>query len=134
PAAAGAAPHESRIVGRRRAGTKFTSRALFVAANRARARGEVFRAALLYVDLQNRFPGTHEEITSRVLLGRLLAERFADPEGALALYDGYLAAEPEGARAADARIGRALALRTLGRTRDEEQAWQELVARFPDGA
>src|SRR5262249_6905872 len=44
---------------------------LFASANEARRRGDSGQAIKLYRQLQQQFPGTREETTSRVLLGRL---------------------------------------------------------------
>ena len=105
---------------------------LFAQANEARRTGDHGNAVRLYRELQRRFPGTREEITSRVGLGRLLLDRMADPSGALKLFDGYLATSPRGTLGEEARIGRALALARLGRSAEEREAWKQLLAAHPD--
>ncbi|HJL16713.1 MAG TPA: hypothetical protein RMH99_13705 [Sandaracinaceae bacterium LLY-WYZ-13_1] len=106
--------------------------ALFSRANRARRAGRHAEAARLYRRLQRRHPGTRPEITSRVTLGYLLLTRLGDPAGALPRFDSYLAAEPQGAMAEEARVGRARALGRLGRRREERRAWETLLAEHPD--
>jgi TolA-binding protein len=105
-----------------------TAEQVFAAANEARRRGDSVQAARLYRQLQQQFPGTRQEISSRYLLGRLLQDRGEDPAQSLALFTRYLAESPNGTLAEEARMGRALALMRLGRTQDERQAWQELLS------
>ena len=73
-----------------------------------------------------------EETTSRVLLGRLLLDRGADPTQALGLFTRYLDESPGGTLAEEARLGRALALTRLGSAKEERQAWQQLLAFHPN--
>ena len=53
-----------------------------------------------------------------------------DPVSALANFDAYLAsgAQP---LAAEALVGRARALRAMGRTAESMRAWQDVATRFP---
>jgi TolA-binding protein len=106
-----------------------TPEQLYAAANEAR-RHDPAEAVRLYHQLQQQFPGTREEINSRFTLGRLLLDRGEDPAQALALFTRYLAAN--GTLAEEARLGRATALGRLGRSQEERQAWQELLAFHPN--
>jgi TolA-binding protein len=106
-----------------------TPEQLYAAANEAR-RHDPAEATKLYHQLQQQFPGTREEINSRFTLARFLLDRGEDPAQALALFTRYLAAN--GTLAEEARLGRATALGRLGRTQEERQAWQELLAFHPN--
>jgi TolA-binding protein len=105
---------------------------LFAAANEARRRGDPQKSFELYTELSRRYPGTREETTSRVLLGRLLLDRGGDPTQALGLFTRYLDESPGGTLAEEARLGRALALTRLGSAKEERQAWQQLLAFHPN--
>jgi TolA-binding protein len=107
---------------------------LFARANLARRRGDVNEAAHTYRDLQASFPGSPEEIVSRVTLGRLLLDRLGDARGALVQFDSYLANPTHGALREEALIGRALALGRLHRQAEEKGAWAALVAAYPKSA
>jgi TolA-binding protein len=109
-----------------------TADQLFSTANDARRHGDSAQAVKLYRQLQQQFPGTREEAMSRVALARLLLDRGEDPAQALSLFARYLAESPSGTLAEEARLGKALALQRLGRAQDERQAWQELLALFPN--
>jgi len=104
---------------------------LFAAANEARRRGDSFQSMQLYWQLQRNYPGTREETTSRVLLGRLVLDRGGDPSEALTLFTRYLDASPSGTLAEEARLGKAVALTRLGSTKEERHAWQQLLAFHP---
>ncbi|MBX3222468.1 MAG: tetratricopeptide repeat protein [Labilithrix sp.] len=104
---------------------------LFALANEARRANETKRAITLYEELQTRFPGSREASTSRVALGRLLLDRADEPARARAAFDRYLADEPSGSLAEEARAGRALALMRLGDRAGEAAAWLELLERHP---
>jgi TolA-binding protein len=86
----------------------------------------------LYRELADLFPGTREEVTSRVSLGRLLLDRMGNPGRALQLFESYLSAAPDGTLAEEARLGRALCLGRLGRSDEERGAWEDLLASHPD--
>jgi TolA-binding protein len=105
---------------------------LFAAANEARRRGDSQKSLELYTELSRKYPGTREETTSRVLLGRLLLDRGGDPTQALGLFTRYLDESPGGTLAEEARLGRALALTRLGSAKEERQAWQQLLAFHPN--
>jgi Tetratricopeptide repeat len=104
---------------------------LFARANEARRHGDTAEAIRLYRLLREGFSGSREEITSRVALGRLLIDRMDQPSQALAMFDRYLVESPDGTLAEEARLGRALALMRLGRSAEERQAWQQLLAAHP---
>jgi hypothetical protein len=104
---------------------------LFSRANAARRLGKTREAARLYRQLQRDFPGTSEELVSRVTLGRWMLDRLDDPAGALARFDSYLANPVHTALREEALIGRALALGRLGRETEERGAWTAFLAAFP---
>jgi hypothetical protein len=104
---------------------------VFARANDARRHGELSEAVGLYRQLQQRFPGSREEVMSRVALARLMLDRLDDPRGALTLFDRYLGANSNGTLAEEARLGKALALMRLGQTAEERQAWQKLLSAHP---
>jgi tetratricopeptide (TPR) repeat protein len=105
---------------------------LFTAANEARRRGDPQKSLELYTQLARNYPGSREETTSRVLLGRLMLDRGGDPGHALQLFTRYLDENPGGTLAEEARLGRALALTRLGSAKDERLAWQQLLAFHPN--
>jgi len=102
--------------------------ASFDRANSARRSGDHRRAAELYRALVARYPDTAEARASLVALGTMLLDD-GDAAGALASFDRYLSAG--GGLAEDAMLGRALALRHLGRPGDEASAWGALVRQYP---
>jgi TolA-binding protein len=103
---------------------------LFSRANALRKSGNVSGALVAYAELRELHPASPEAKLSRVLSGRLLlargeAERAADEFGA------YLASNPRGTLAEEALVGKAQALRSLGRGVEERRTWELLLARFP---
>jgi TolA-binding protein len=104
---------------------------LFAEANRERRAGDYRQALRRYAQLRREFPGSRQEMTARVVVGDLtLAE--GSPREALASFDSYLGANPDGTLAEEARVGRALALMRLGRRDEERDAWNQLLRRHPD--
>ena len=108
--------------------TQETAATLFSAANQARRAGDVQRAIEHYRKLQRRFPTAQESLVSRVTLGRLLLGM--DVSGALSEFDSYLAAGAP-TLAAEAWVGRAHALSSLGRHEESRAAWREVLSRYP---
>ena len=83
----------------------------------------------LYRALQSRYPGSSESELSRALLAQLLLER-GNPEGALASFDRYLAADAP-VLSAEALVGRARAFEQLGKSTQAAAAWKLVQTRFP---
>lgn len=110
---------------------EFTAAELFARANQLRRRDEVNEALRVYRELQRSFPGSGEELVSRVALGRLLLDRLGNAAGALAQFNSYLANSHEGALGEEALVGRALSLGRLGRVAEERSAWSALLASHP---
>jgi tetratricopeptide (TPR) repeat protein len=104
---------------------------VFADANRARRAGDYAFALRRYAQLHRQFPGTRQEMTARVIVGDLSLAGGATRD-ALASFDSYLAASPDGTLAEEARVGRSLALQTLGRRDEEREAWKQLLRRHPD--
>jgi len=102
---------------------------LFDAANTARRRGDHEAAAAAYRRLIGQYPGSTEARESWAVLGRMLLDD-GDASGALQSFDAYV--QRGGALTAEAMLGKALALKQLGRTDDERAAWTALVDAFPD--
>lgn len=106
--------------------------ALLRAANQARRAREFAEADRLYTDLQERFPGSRAARTSRVPHARLLLDTLDRPAEALDIFSAYLDVDPRGTLSEEALVGRAQALRRLGRDADARDAWHSLLARFPE--
>jgi TolA-binding protein len=104
---------------------------LFADANRARRAGDMPLAVRRYTELRRAYPGSREELTSRVVVGDLLLAE-GPTRDALASFDSYLAASPGGTLAEEALVGRASALMRLGRRDDERAAWTQLLREHPD--
>jgi hypothetical protein len=104
---------------------------VFASFNEAKRRRDTPQAMQLYRRLQAQFPGTRQESTSRVILGRLLLDLGEDIGTALTLFSRYLDESPNGTLAEEARAGRALALMRLGRPSEERQAWLGLLSAHP---
>jgi TolA-binding protein len=83
----------------------------------------------MYHLLQEQYPGSAEAELSRVTLATLLLNA-GDASGALAGFERYLAG-PSRALEAEALVGRARALKRLGRKPLEAAAWREVQRRFP---
>ncbi|HET6146287.1 MAG TPA: hypothetical protein VFH68_02055 [Polyangia bacterium] len=131
PARAAVAP--SAAAASRRAGALVpepNAADLFAAANAARGARDLRGAVTRYRLLQARYPGSAEARVSYVSAGDLLAQ-LAAPAEALAQFDRYLAPRPAGALAPEALFGRARSLQALDRRADENEAWRELLRRFP---
>jgi len=104
---------------------------LFVEANRARRAGDYPLALRRYTELRRSYPGSREELTARVVVGDLLLAE-GPTRDALASFDSYLAASPDGILAEEALVGRASALMRLGRRDEERGAWAQLLRLHPD--
>jgi TolA-binding protein len=104
---------------------------LFAEANRARRAGDVQAALRGYAELRRAYPGSREELTSRVVVGDLLLAE-GPTRDALASFDSYLASSPKGTLAEEALVGRASALMRLGRRDEERGAWTQLLREHPD--
>jgi len=104
---------------------------LFAMANEARRDHRNVEAVRLFRELGRAYPGSREEVASRVSLGRVLLDRLNDPRGALRLFESYLGSTPNGTLAQEARVGSALCLRRLGRAEEEARAWQAILDRYP---
>jgi len=104
---------------------------LFADANRARRAGDYPLALRRYADLRRAYSGSRPELTARVVVGDLLLAEGPTRE-ALASFDSYLAASPDGTLAEEALVGRASALMRLGRADEERAAWTQLLRQHPD--
>lgn len=100
-------------------------------AEQARTARQWRDASRAYTELGRRYPGTREEIVGRALHGQLLLDHLGEPRRALAMFELYLAVDPFGALAEEARLGRAQALRMLGRPDEERSAWRDLLREYP---
>ncbi|MGF1470078.1 MAG: tol-pal system YbgF family protein, partial [Sandaracinaceae bacterium] len=103
----------------------------FARANEARRDRRYEDAADAYRTLLARYPGSREAEVAQLLLGRVLLVNLADARGALERFDAYLAHQPGGTLAPEARTGRARALESLGRSEEARAAWQEILDRHP---
>lgn len=110
-------------------GVDATAADLFVAANGARRIHRVDEALRLYRRLQATFPGSAEAGLSHLSVGELcMSQRRWDE--ALSQFDAYLRSD-DAVLGEEALVGRARALERLGRTRAEREAWEALLARYP---
>ena len=114
------------IDGSARAQPAVSAARLFADVAQARRGGWLTEAHRAYGQLVARFPGSREERAASVLLGQLTLE-VGEPGDALARFERYLATDPNGALAEEARLGRALVLEQLGQRDDARRAWQELL-------
>jgi TolA-binding protein len=103
---------------------------LFADVTQARRAGWLSDAQRAYGELAARFPGSREERAASVLLGQLTLER-GEVGDAPTRFERYLATDPNGALAEEARLGRALALEQLGQRDDARRAWKELLDKHP---
>jgi tetratricopeptide (TPR) repeat protein len=100
----------------------------FDLANAARRSGQHGAAAEQYRALIAQYPGSAEARASLVALGTMLLDD-GDAAGALRSFDRYLASG--GGLAEDVMVGRAVALRKLGRSTEEQRAWMDLLRLYP---
>lgn len=105
---------------------------LLQAANRARAAGQFRDAADTYAEVYERHPSSLSAYVAEVAAGSLELEHLDRPDRAARLFRRALRTRPGGALDLEARQGLAVALRDLGRTRDEIAALKALVAAHPD--
>lgn len=106
-----------------------TAASLFRDAGAARRAGDFARARALYVELEQRFPASSEARVSRVSLGKLYLSS-GNARAAEAAFAQYLRSGAADLRA-EALVGRADALRALGRSAEERSVRQELVRSYP---
>jgi TolA-binding protein len=106
-----------------------TAASLFRDAGAARRAGDLARARALYTELESRFPGSSEARVSRVSLGKLLLSAGHAREAETA-FAQYLRSGASDLRE-EALVGRADALRALGRSADERRARLDLIRRYP---
>lgn len=95
-----------------------------------RAQGNATGAAAAYRRLQAQHPRSAEAHASRLSLAELMLGPLGDPAGALAAYDAYL--RGGGGLRQEARYGRILALRRLGRGSEASAAVDAFVRDYPN--
>jgi TolA-binding protein len=108
-----------------------SARDLLLRAQRKRAARDFGGAARIYRKLIQKFPGSAEAQASLVSLGIIQLGPLRNPTGALRLFDRYLRLSRRGALAQEATLGRARALRALGRRQEEVQTLREFLRRYP---
>jgi len=101
---------------------------LFDRATSARRSGDHIGAARFYRELIERYPSAPESHESYAVLGWMLLD-YGDGEGALSCFERYL--QFGAALEEDVMLGKALALRRLGRNDDERLAWSALLGKYP---
>lgn len=106
-----------------------TAAAMFADANAARRSGDDARATALYRELDRRYPDSAEAKVARATLGRMLLDH-GDASAALERFDAYLE-KSRGTLSEEAMIGRAEALRRLGRAAEEKATWQKFLQTYP---
>jgi len=102
---------------------------MFSTANDARRRGDHAAAAKLYQDLLSQYPTAPEAPATRIAMGRMMLDD-GNAQGALAMFDQYLN-DGNGSLREEAMSGRARAFEHLGRTDMEREAWEKLLASYP---
>ena len=105
---------------------------LLTRANAERKQGRYDEALALYARLQQQFPSTREAATSHMAMGRLYLGRVGKPAQAVRAFEAYLEHNPKGSLAPEAAAGIARAYRKQGDTEREREAWEQLLARFPN--
>jgi tetratricopeptide (TPR) repeat protein len=105
---------------------------LLQAANRARAAGQFRDAADTYAEVYERHPSSLSAYVAEVAAGSLELEHLDRPDRAVRLFRRALRTRPSGALDLEARQGLAIALRDLGREREEIAALNALVAAHPE--
>jgi TolA-binding protein len=110
--------------------TAVTAQSLFDRANSARRAGRMLEASALYRELNTRFSTSSEARVAIVLLARLQLDG-GESESALAGFEAYLESGHAALRE-QAMVGRAQALRKLGREAEERAAVRELLRTYPD--
>lgn len=103
---------------------------LYLRATQAHRAGQTQAAIRLFEELQRRYPESREAKASHATLGRLLLDSEA-PSAALEHFDTYLD-QRDGVVSQEALVGRAEALRKLGRAAEERAVWEELLRRHPN--
>jgi tetratricopeptide (TPR) repeat protein len=105
---------------------------LLQAANRARAAGKFRDAADTYAEVYEQHPSSLSAYVAEVAAGSLELEHLDRPDRAVRLFRKALRTRPDGALDLEARQGLAIALRDLGREREEIAALKALVSAHPD--
>jgi len=106
---------------------------LFRRATVARARGQTQQALRLYGDLARAYPRSPEGAAAFAFKARLELDQ-GDARGAADDFGRYLSHGGGGSLQEEALLGRAEALRLLGRPVEEQAAWRVLLNRFPGSA
>jgi hypothetical protein len=103
--------------------------AVFDDASAARRRGNWVEATELYRDLQVRFPASPEARLSIAVVARMQLD-LGETGAAASGFAAYLATGDRALRE-EAMAGRAIALGRLGRAREEDTAWRDLLVAYP---
>jgi TolA-binding protein len=111
-------------------GDALSARSLFAQANEQRLSGDPRGAIVLYQMLTERHPASPEAELAELSLGKLLLQA-GDASGALT---HFRRARSSGSLRSEALWGEADALKALGRTHEERQTLERLLALHPDGA
>jgi hypothetical protein len=89
-------------------------------------------AARAYRELIRRHPGSDAARSSLVSVAQIELAKLGRPARALKSFGAYLTRVPGGPLTLEAMLGRARALRALGRTDEERVALKRFLDRFPD--
>jgi tetratricopeptide (TPR) repeat protein len=96
-------------------------------ANQLRAAGRFQSAADTYAQVYERHPRTLSAYAAQIAAASIELEHLGKPQHARKLFESALASQPRGALDLEARQGLSLALRDLGRDRDEAEALRGLI-------
>jgi FecR protein/PEGA domain len=108
-----------------------TAGELLVEAQALRARREWEAAASTYEELVSRYSDSAEARASYVSMGNILLDHLKRPVKALNAFEQYLSRIRKGTLAQEAAFGRAMALKSLGRSSEEIFALKIFLADFP---
>ncbi len=108
-----------------------TSAELLAKAQALRAGRDWSGAVEAYKELIRRYPSSAEAGPSFVSLGKTQLDHLHRPAAALKAFDAYLRRTRRGTLAQEAALGRATALRALGRTEQEKIALETFIREFP---
>jgi len=88
-------------------------------------------AAAAYRELIRRFPSSAQASSALVSLAQVELGKLGKPGKALKRFDAYLSRHPNGPLALEALLGKARALRAMGRVAEERAALERFLQRYP---
>ena len=108
-----------------------TAASLLARAQKRRAARDWKTAVDLYIEVTKRYPSAPQAAVAHIAIGLLCLGPCKRPSQALRAFDAYLKRAPKGGLAPEALLGRARALRRLGRVAQERVALRLFLQRHP---